>query len=59
MIIVIKIFGKDNFYKMINGEPHILSTSKGKEYWCPTIIDPERMKTARILSDFELFKRLK
>jgi len=58
-IYVHKVHGRDEFFKIIDNQPHILSKNKGKEYWCPTIIPENRLKKARKLSEFEMFRRMK
>ena len=58
-IIVINVHGKDDFFRIIDEIPYILRKSKGKLKWTPTMICPNRMKTARELTEMEIFERLK
>lgn len=53
-----KIHGMIKYIKVIDGEPHVLDTEKGKPAWCKTLIVKEVLRRFNKISELELVQEL-
>ena len=49
-IVLGKVHGREEIYKIIDGTPHQLERDGKKYKWVPTILDPNRLKRFRTIS---------